>query len=168
MSMLLYETNEYRATSQWPYAIAAGCLVYRKQADKIEVLLLEKHHDGKSSQSSFHLPKGHVEYTEPIEKTALRETEEETGCLVKLKTYVGSLHWKVLHPVHNVNVEKTTHYFIAEWQEDTSAMDGEYDQKHWVSVEEAEKLLGAPNPKGEDKIIRRFKNFLTLTSSRYA
>lgn len=101
--MLLYESNEYRATKNWPYAISAGCLIYRHQADNIEVLLLsrEKKNDTWSAgnkQKSYHLPKGHVAFDELLTEAAQRESQEEAGCELAIKTYLGSINWDIIHP----------------------------------------------------------------------
>lgn len=167
--MLMYESNEYRASKDWPYAISAGCVVYRHSKDGFEVLLLKRgagHRANRMGGDQFNLPKGHVEHNETIEQSALRETAEEAGCEVKTVTYLGSILWDITHPIHKIHVEKTVHYFAAEWQKDLEGIDDEHDEKVWVSLDEAEKLLGKPNPKGEDEIVKRLKKVLELSSDK--
>lgn len=163
----MYESNEYRASKNWPYAISAGCVVYRPSKDGFEVLLLKRgagHPANRMNGDQFNLPKGHVEFDETIEQTAARETAEEAGCEVKVVTYIGSKFWDITHPIYKVHVEKTVHYFAAEWQKDLEGIDSEHDETVWASLDEAEKLLGKPNPKGEDEIVKRLKKFLELGS----
>jgi len=163
--MLMYESNEYRASKNWPYAISAGCIVYRHSENGFEVLLLKRgtgHPANRMDGDQFNLPKGHVEFDETIVQTAARETAEEAGCEVKIVTYLGPKLWDITHPIHKVHVEKAVHYFAAEWQADLEEIDREHDEKVWVGLDEAIKLLGAPNPKGEDEVVKRLKKFLEL------
>lgn len=164
--MQLYQSGEYRASKEWPYAICAGCVVYRHSADGYEVLLLfmKKADSAGAAQQEYHLPKGHMDIGETLEQAALRETSEEAGVSATVQTYLGTRFWAVQHPVHKIQVEKTVHYFAAKWQADLEFMDDEHDGKEWVSLDKAEQLLGAPNPKGEDEIIRRLKTFLELAT----
>lgn len=167
--MLLYESNEFRATKDWPYAISAGCVVYRVKDGKISVLLLRRLQKSDTwsagdQEFSHHLPKGHVGFEESLTAAAKRETEEESGCEVQIKSYLGSITWDILHPKAKIPVVKTVHYFVAKYVDDAQAMDKEHDAKVWVPIDEAEKLLGKPNPKGENEIIKRFKKYLELTN----
>jgi 8-oxo-dGTP pyrophosphatase MutT (NUDIX family) len=166
--MLMYESNEYRANKNWPYAICAGCLVYRKTDSGIEVLLL-KRNAGHSHNSvdgvTYNLPKGHVDFGETLEQTALRETEEEAGCKVKIQTYLGANYREFNHPKFKVDNKKTIHFFAAEWVSDTQSMDNEHDDREWVYLDKATDLLGGPNFKGEEVIATRLKQFLELSGS---
>lgn len=164
--MKLYATNEFRASKDWPYAISAGCAVYREDKGGLEVLLLKReatHSHNPTQEVSYNLPKGHVEFDETIVQAAERETNEEAGVSIHVQTYLGTKFWDTVHPVHHVNVQKTVHYFAALWESDLPSMDAEHDEKVWVSIEEAERLLGAPSPKGEDEIIGRLQQFLERT-----
>lgn len=53
--------------------------MYRKNGNKIEILLLEWLNS--KSQVELVIPKGHMEDGETASQTALRETAEETGLL---------------------------------------------------------------------------------------
>lgn len=162
------DSGEYRATTQWPYAIAAGCVVYRRVNSGVEVLLLERlggHPNGPSAtKNTYNLPKGHVAIGEPLEATAQRETEEETGAQVLLQTYLGSITHDFIHPRFKMHNIKDTHYFAAVWQADTQTMDTEHDAKKWLPLADAEKLLADPEARrGEDEVIRRLRTYLELT-----
>lgn len=163
-----YTTDEYRATAEWPYAIAAGTVVYRQLKNSLEVLLL-KRTAGEFPQlkdghiDSYHLPKGHVVIHEALEQTALRETLEEAGCSVLLTTYLGAK----LHSYHDQTItkDKVIHYFAGLWQADAGQMDKEHSDKLWVSADKAIALIGTINPKREDEIIMRLLKFLELTGA---
>jgi len=164
----MYESNEYRASKNWPYAIAAGCVVYRVQNNKVEVLLLSRDFDhdaysaGNKDHPSYHLSKGHVHFREPLEDAAQRETREELGVEVEVIGYLGSLRHDFNHPKHRNTTDKTIHYFSATWIKDVDRVDNEHDGRMWVLVDEAAKLLGPPNPKGEDEIVKRFIKSMEL------
>ncbi len=163
----MYEGQEYRASKSWPYAISAGCVVYRQKNDEIEVLLLKRqsgHSYNHVPGDSYNLPKGHIDFGETPTQTAERETVEEAGCRVEIKTYLGSVERDFIHPFHKNRNIKTILFFAAKWVEDVDEIDQEHDVKVWVSVKEAMKLLAKPNPKGEDEIVKRLQKFLELTN----
>lgn len=164
--MKLYESGEYRATKGWPYAIGAGCVVYRTNNKVTEVLLLlrragEFPHFIDGNVDSYHLPKGHMGMNETVAQTAQRETEEEAGCRVLLQTYLGAR----VHQYEDAGIkrDKIIHYFAGEWQEDVQGMDDEHSERVWVPLKEATKLVGGSNPKREDSIIDRLRQFLEMT-----
>ena len=64
-------------------APAAGCVV----EDGGRVLLARRKHA--PWQGRWYFPSGFVEYDEPVEETALRETREETGLTVRLRGLFG-------------------------------------------------------------------------------
>ena len=166
--MKLYNSNEYRATKQWPYAISAGCVVYRINNGTVEILLLLRKagdfpqlKDG--NIDSYHLPKGHMNIGETLEQTATRETAEEAGVSVEITTYLGA---RIFDHTHlKMKQSKTIHYFAGLWQKDLESMDAEHTSKLWVNVDDALRLLGAPNPKREDERIKALITFLELSNA---
>ena len=165
--MKLYDSNEYRASSAWPYAVSAGSVVYRFQNEKLEVLLLKRNpghtNDPQSKEATYMLPKGGVGIGEPIEVAAQRETEEEAGVVVELQTYLGSQIHEFTHPKHSMHNIKTTHYFASLWQSDGARMDDEHDSREWFSVKKAkEKLIQTTPERKEYEILERLEKFLEL------
>lgn len=165
--MKFYESGEYRATKDWPFSIGAGCVVYKIENGKVFVLLLKRSAgdfpellDGHID--SYHLPKGHMTLDESVMQTAQRETAEEAGCEVEIKTYLGAR----VNQYTDVGIkrDKIIHYFAGEWVKDLASIDHEHSKKLWVSMEDALKLVGSSNPKREDVVIERLKSFLELSS----
>lgn len=166
--MKLYESNEYRATKAWPYAIAAGCVVYRMLKGKVEILLLKRAagqfpHLRDGHIDSYHLPKGHVVIGETLEQTAIRETAEEAGVIVEIQTYLGSRSNKYFD--QKVQQDKSVHYFAGLWQNDLEGIDDEHSETLWLSFEDALKYIGTHNPKREDLVVERLRKFLELTDA---
>lgn len=165
-----YDTKEIRATKDWPYAVAAGCVVYRTVNGEIEILLLRREsghpNDPNQTEASYNLPKGHLAVGESLEVAALRETQEEAGVSVEIETYLGATIHEFVHPRHKMFNSKTTHYFAAKWQADMSSMDHEHDDKEWVTLEQAEKLLSAPGVRrNEAQFITHLKDYLELAGA---
>src|SRR5262245_12583329 len=80
-------------------AVSAGCLVMRRGAEGIEVLLV--HARGASFRRPlFGIPKGLVEPGEDLQTAAQRETLEETGLRVQLRGSLGSVEQKSGKVVH--------------------------------------------------------------------
>lgn len=164
-NMKLYESGEYRASKDWPYAIAAGGIVYRTSGAGTEVLLLVREPGSyKGSHldkvTSYHLPKGHLHQSETLEVTAIREIAEEAGVEAEIVTYLGAKQdeFEFRGLIHN----KTVHYFAAKYIDEIQEMDNEHSSKEWFSVEDAVQLTSPPNTKGEDEFLRRLKKYLEL------
>lgn len=78
---------------------SAGCLVTRMNPDGLEVLLV--HPRGATFRRPlFGIPKGLVEEGEDLETTARRETYEETGLQVRIRSALGSVRQKSGKIVH--------------------------------------------------------------------
>lgn len=113
-------------------AIAAGGLVLRHVADRLEVMLV---HRPRYDDWSF--PKGKVDAGEQLTQTALREVHEETGLRCTLGPYLGHVTYddELLRP-------KRAHYWrMAVVTEDPFVPNEEIDARRWASVEVARQLL---------------------------
>lgn len=163
--MQLSDNSEYRASKDWPYAISAGCVVYRFKDDKLQVLLLKRAAGDfpelpDSDKDTFHLPKGGVARTETLEQAALRETAEEAGVEVVIKAYLGSRIYE-WDSHRGFQQHKTVHYFAGEWQRDLEAMDQEHSEKLWLPYSKALNLLMAQhNPKQEELFLQNLQRYL--------
>lgn len=163
--MNFYESGEYRATKGWPYSICSGGVVYKKSKHETLVLLVVRR-AGDFPQltdnhvDSYHLPKGHLGLNEKIDEAAAREIAEEAGCKVSLKTYLGA----EVHQYTDAGIkrDKVIHYFAAKWLADDGKIDDEHSDRVWVKLDDAIRLLGNNNPKREDVILERLRQYLDL------
>ena len=153
------DREEYRTSSTWPYHVSCGGVVYRKNVDKIEVLLLGRGADfnaalGRKSVESWHLPKGTLKYTETLVEGAIREVREEAGVEIEVEVYIGSriADW-VEAEIHYI---KDHHYFLMKYLgEHVEPMDHEHEKKAWFPLDEADKIV-----EWDQEIILRAKKAL--------
>lgn len=80
-------------------AVSAGCVVTRDGPNGTEVLLV---HPQRATfrRPLFGIPKGLVEQDERLEDAALRETREETGLRVRIRSPLGNVRQKSGKLVH--------------------------------------------------------------------
>ncbi len=116
----------------------AGGVVYRRKDGDIDILMIQDLRDRCT------IPKGHVEAGESLERTAIREVQEETG-LTKLAIgeKLDKLHF--FYRKEGKLIFMTTHVFLMEAQGDTNAIrpensEGIVDVK-WFPKNEALKLI---------------------------
>ncbi|CAI4226639.1 unnamed protein product [Auanema sp. JU1783] len=138
---------------------AAGLVVYRKIADKIEYLLL------KASYPPFHWspPKGHVDPGEDEWTAALRETEEEAGLkqdqLIIHEDCQHTLAYQVPQRGNPSNmVDKTVKYWLAGLKNpDCIALSDEHTNSKWSDIEESVTTAGF---KDTETLLRKFHEYL--------
>jgi 8-oxo-dGTP pyrophosphatase MutT (NUDIX family) len=121
-------------------AVSAGGVVWRRARNgTIEVVLCGRHAD-----HIWVLPKGTPDPDEPIEATALREVQEETGLLVRAGPRLPSInYWFV---ADGVRYHKHVHHWLMEpVGGDTANHDAEFDEVAWASLEDARGLLSYAN-----------------------
>jgi 8-oxo-dGTP pyrophosphatase MutT (NUDIX family) len=152
--------NEYRTTNQWPFHISCGGAVYRRGEHGVEFLLLYRKPWHRDPFDSWHLPKGTLGRHETLEQCAAREVTEETGVLVEIEAYRGSLHGQWFDAKKKRPVDKTTHYFLCRYVDDSpNPMDDEHDSAEWADAETAIRQLQSM-PKREGQIISRAVEWL--------
>ena len=116
----------------------AGGVVYRHRDGDIDILMIQDLRD------RWTIPKGHVEAGESLERTALREVEEETGLnKLKIGEKLDKLHF--FYRKEGKLIFMTTHVFLMEALGDTDAIvpensEGIIDVK-WFPKDEALKLI---------------------------
>lgn len=110
-----------------------------EQDSAVEIALVGRSHPG-----IWTLPKGTPESGETIEQVALREVREETGLLVRLIAYVGSISYSFVR--NQVRYQKQVrHYLLEAIGGDTALHDHEYDLVEWFPLSEACRRLSYQN-----------------------
>ncbi|MBA2286874.1 MAG: NUDIX hydrolase [Ktedonobacteraceae bacterium] len=105
----------------------------------VEVVLVGRRHAG-----IWTLPKGTPQAGETIEQVAIREAQEETGLLVRLVTYIGSISYSFT--LDQVRYHKQVRHFLLEAiGGDIALHDHEYDQVQWFPWDEACRVLTYQN-----------------------
>lgn len=101
------------------------------------------------SRESIEFPKGTIESEEPLESTAIREVEEETGYRVKVIDDLGGSTFDFESQNEGKKYRKTVFYFLMELVDDAEPVknlqDGEDFVNHWLTIDEAQEQLTYDN-----------------------
>lgn len=118
---------------------SCGALVYRRNREQIELLLIKNRYGGHWS-----FPKGHVEGRETEVQTALREVKEETGLDISLQS--GFRHAVEYFP--RPNVTKQVVYFLGEaTSNDLHMQEEEISRIIWMDIHKAYHMVTFKNDK---------------------
>lgn len=128
---------------------SCGALVYRKQNDRTELLLI-KHRFG----GHWSFPKGHVEKGENEFQTALREVFEETGINIEIQN--GFRQCVEYFP--KPHVKKLVVYFLGKaLNEDVHRQEEEVSETTWAEIDAAYRMVTFKNDKN---LIRCAQDYL--------
>ena len=117
-----------------PRVDQAGGIVFRKEGDRLAVLLVRS----KKDPAIWVFPKGHIDPGETAEQTALRETHEEAGVDGELVGPVGApLEFQSGHEPVSVQ------YFLIRARKERASPEGR--DKQWLSIDDALKTLAFDN-----------------------
>ncbi len=93
----------------------AGGIVYRKNGNKVEILLIQ------DAKDRWTIPKGHIEEGEAAKDTAEREIREETGLQkMKVLNWLGKINFRYRRQQSLVLM--TTDIFLVEAKGDTNQL----------------------------------------------
>lgn len=159
MTRLVNYEYEYTTRNvEWPIGISAGGVVYRKNGENVEILLLLRNKE--SDNPSYNLPKGTLKVDETLEQCAIREVKEEAGVNVELITYLGANTDVFLYK--DIEQTKTFHYYAAKYIDEAGDMDHEHEDKVWLDIESAKSKCRETEPeKNEVLFIERLEKFLS-------
>lgn len=130
-------------------AYSAGGVVFRLTSEhsstetektmSMEVALVGRKHAG-----LWALPKGTPLPGETVEQVAVREAQEETGLIVHLIGYIGSISYSFVR--EHIRYHKQVRHFLLEAiGGDTTLHDHEYDCVEWFPLYEACRQLTYQN-----------------------
>jgi predicted NUDIX family NTP pyrophosphohydrolase len=130
---------------------SAGTLLYRGSGEDLEVLLV--HPSGPyNRRAPWSIPKGEVDEGEvELEKTARRETQEETGLLAAKLDSLGHIDYR--------KSRKRVHCFAGPAPPDAEphCASWEVDQARFVLVAEARQLLHPDQVPFLDRLLEAMK-----------
>jgi 8-oxo-dGTP pyrophosphatase MutT (NUDIX family) len=134
--------------------LAAGGLVFRKDKDRLMVLLI------KDTYGKWTWPKGHAENGESSRETAIREIREETG-LSRLRIVGEAGVQGYSFEKDGTSIDKEVRVYAVETDEkDISIQEEEVVAGEWLAVEEAlDRIEYAGSPDILKKAIRIFKRY---------
>jgi 8-oxo-dGTP pyrophosphatase MutT (NUDIX family) len=113
--------------------LAAGAILWRKKPFSSDIAVVHRTRYG----GEWCLPKGKVEDGKTLKETALREVQEETGCVAKVLRFAAVIEYKVKGTKKQVFYWHMSVVDESKWAE----RDPEVDQIVWLAPEEAIKLL---------------------------
>ncbi len=137
---------------------SAGFVIYKKEKEKIEFLLL-KYPSENRERDYWGLPKGHIEKGESAKEAALRELHEETGLKEsEIKTYPEFRETNKYYFKHEgETIFKIVIYFLAQTEKETITVSHEHSDFKWVDLNQAMKLIPFKNIR---EIVKKANGFI--------
>jgi len=140
-----------------PIEKSAGAVIFRRENDKMEYLLLHYPSSTKAPKEYWDFPKGIIEKGEKIEGTARREIKEETG-IEDIKFVEGFKEWiKYFFKLKGKNIFKIVTFLLAETKEKEVKISWEHTGYKWLPYEKALEQLTFKNAK---EILKKANDFL--------
>ena len=129
-----FQEKYYETHVEPLYHTSCGAIVYRERDGILEYLVLFQ-----KGSKTWCFPKGHVEFHETEEQTAVREVFEETGLRIELiDGFRKSLFYRL--PPRRLK-EKTVVLFLAKTEGDPKINKKEIIDYKWCSYDDALKIL---------------------------
>jgi 8-oxo-dGTP pyrophosphatase MutT (NUDIX family) len=144
------------------YERSAGAIIFSRNGDTIEYLLLHYPSKKRGSGGHWDYPKGHVEKGEEIEDTVRREVREETGLenIVLVKGFSESISY--IFTTESGKVKKEVVFLLAESHERQVCISSEHTECTWLPYQEALEKLTFNNAKDllrkADAHVRAYHN----------
>ncbi len=133
--------------------VSAGGVIYDKSDGEIRLALIS-HSGGKV----WALPKGIVEKEEDIEKTALREVEEETGLKGEVVKKISVINYWFYLKEEGVKVHKFVHFYLMRCLGGSiNQHDWEVERVEWFTLDDAIEKLSYQS---EKDVVKKAKELL--------
>lgn len=137
-------SQKYRADKKTMNVISAGGVVFRKDGEEDNEILLIRRADEKI----WCLPKGKIEQGEDLIDAALREIKEETELrVINANKKICEIKFKFYWPPHDRNYDKIVHYFLFLTNNNKIILEKAFDDYRWCTMDRALKLLHYDNDK---------------------
>lgn len=114
--------------------VSAGGLVYKKEEEKLQILIIEDRFQ------KISIPKGKQELGETLEETAIREIDEETGIKGVIKGRIERVHYQYNDQTRGVVDKEVTYYVVEAVSGQLETQIEEINKVYWVEQEEASQL----------------------------
>ena len=137
------------------FEISAGGVLYKYYQNSILVILIAV-----KNKTVWTLPKGLVEKGEDTKETAVREVQEETGCLGEPITLLDKVHlWFYSGSGENkVRHHKIVYYYLLKYiQGDPHNHDYEVDEAKWFEIDNA---INTVTYKKDKEVLQKAKRFI--------
>jgi 8-oxo-dGTP pyrophosphatase MutT (NUDIX family) len=130
---------------------SAGGAVFKKEKGKVLWLIIKP-----AGTDRWQLPKGLIDPGEKVEKTALREVEEEGRVKANLIKKIKDITY--FYFFEGQKIFKKVTYFLMEYLEDSKqGSDAEVDEARFLPFDEAEKKLTFRN---EQEVLKKARGLL--------
>jgi len=128
---------------------SCGALIYRKQGDQLQLLILRHRMGGHWS-----FPKGHVENRETETETALREVKEETGLTIEL---FEGFREQVTYSTRP-GIKKDVVYFLGFARDSrTTRQEEEISEIRWINLDQTYNFLTYENDR---RLVQSAKRYM--------
>src|SRR3989344_4741533 len=120
--------------TKWKREISAGGVVYKKEIDQIDILLIFPK-GWRNAEPQWTFPKGHIDEKEKPETAALREVKEEAGVEAKIIEKLGSVKYTFVWEEENI-FKIVTWYLMEYVSGDLANHDHEVADAAWFELSE--------------------------------
>ena len=141
--------NQIELKKKWKRETSAGGIVYKREADKIDILLINPRSPNYGpAEDYWTFPKGLLDHEgESKEQVAVREVREEGGVNASIKAELGYIQYFRKSDYYG-NAIKFVHFYLMEYLSgNPEDHDNEVAQAAWFNIDEVLSKLKYPHDK---------------------
>lgn len=138
--------------------ISAGGVVYKREGNKIKVLLIEDRYQ------KITIPKGKQEPGETLAETALREIKEETGIEGKIIQPLDVVHYQYNGAERGLIDKEVTYYLVESTGGQLTVQEEEINEAFWADLDEAQELHQQKGYMNNESIMEQAYRYLKQLS----